>query len=170
MQLVRYFHSCALAHRTQLTSSVLLLYLNEVLSLSLCACYLLQLSCAQETSLIGIVLLLFLLEVLTSSLCACCSYPVHILGLSPSWYKSRAYRARSVRDPRAVLREFGTAVPDHVRIVVRDSTADTRFQPSAGWKTRTLHGLQKHVQRVAPRLLAMQTTECWSLCALGELH
>ena len=58
------------------------------------------------------------------TLCSC--YPVAILGMSPSWYKSRSYRARAVREPRAVLKEFGTVLPANVKIVVHDSNADTR--------------------------------------------
>jgi nitrile hydratase len=46
------------------------------------------------------------------TLCSC--YPRAILGLPPSWYKSREYRARAVREPRAVLREFGTSIPDSI--------------------------------------------------------
>jgi nitrile hydratase subunit alpha len=49
------------------------------------------------------------------------------LGLPPDWYKSRAYRSRVVREPRAVLREFGTEIPDDVRLRVHDSTADMRY-------------------------------------------
>ena len=59
------------------------------------------------------------------TLCSC--YPRDLLGLPPSWYKSRAYRARVVREPRAVLEEFGTRVPDDVAVRVHDSTADMRF-------------------------------------------
>ena len=59
------------------------------------------------------------------TLCSC--YPAKILGLSPQWYKSRVYRARAVREPRAVLREFGTDIPSHVRVRVHDSTADCRY-------------------------------------------
>jgi nitrile hydratase len=50
-----------------------------------------------------------------------------VLGLPPDWYKSRAYRSRAVREPRAVLREFGTEIPDHVAVHVHDSTADMRY-------------------------------------------
>lgn len=46
--------------------------------------------------------------------------------MAPSWYKARSYRARAVRDPRAVLKEFGTTVPDDVAIQICDSNADTR--------------------------------------------
>ena len=59
------------------------------------------------------------------TLCSC--YPLSLLGLSPDWYKSRAYRARAVRDPRGVLEEFGTSLPSGVRIRVHDSTADLRY-------------------------------------------
>jgi len=47
--------------------------------------------------------------------------------LPPDWYKSRNYRSRVVREPRAVLYEFGTAIPDDVQIRVHDSTADMRY-------------------------------------------
>jgi nitrile hydratase len=50
-----------------------------------------------------------------------------LIGLPPAWYKSAAYRRRAVREPRAVLREFGTIVPDSVEVRVHDSTADLRY-------------------------------------------
>ena len=59
------------------------------------------------------------------TLCSC--YPRGVLGLPPDWYKSRAYRSRAVREPRAVLREFGTEISDHVEVRVHDSTADMRY-------------------------------------------
>ena len=64
-------------------------------------------------------------NVVVCTLCSC--YPRDLLGLPPSWYKSRAYRARIVREPRAVLAEFGTEIPDDVALRVHDSTADMRF-------------------------------------------
>jgi nitrile hydratase len=64
-------------------------------------------------------------NVVVCTLCSC--YPRDLLGLPPSWYKSRAYRARIVREPRAVLREFGTDLADDVAVHVHDSTADIRF-------------------------------------------
>jgi nitrile hydratase len=64
-------------------------------------------------------------NVIVCTLCSC--YPRMLLGLPPDWYKSRNYRSRVVREPRAVLAEFGTTVPDHVRIRVHDSTADMRY-------------------------------------------
>src|SRR5688572_4682729 len=59
------------------------------------------------------------------TLCSC--YPRMLLGLPPAWYKSRAYRSRAVREPRAVLREFGLELPPEVTVRVHDSTADLRY-------------------------------------------
>jgi len=59
------------------------------------------------------------------TLCSC--YPWPVLGLPPVWYKSSAYRARSVIDPRRVLRDFGWALPDEVEVRVWDSTAELRY-------------------------------------------
>ena len=59
------------------------------------------------------------------TLCSC--YPRGVLGYPPFWFKSAAYRARAVRDPRGVLAEWGTVLPDAVRITVVDSTADYRW-------------------------------------------
>lgn len=64
-------------------------------------------------------------NVVVCTLCSC--YPRDLLGLPPAWYKSRAYRARVVREPRAVLREFGTELSDDIAVHVHDSTADIRF-------------------------------------------
>ena len=64
-------------------------------------------------------------NVIVCTLCSC--YPRMLLGLPPDWYKSRNYRSRVVREPRAVLAEFGTAIPEDVLIRVHDSTADMRY-------------------------------------------
>ena len=64
-------------------------------------------------------------HVVVCTLCSC--YPRTILGLPPLWYKSKEYRSRTVREPRAVLAEFGTTIPDDVEVRVVDSTADCRF-------------------------------------------
>ncbi len=64
-------------------------------------------------------------NVIVCTLCSC--YPRNLLGLPPDWYKARAYRSRVVREPRAVLAEFGTELPDDVAIRVHDSTADMRY-------------------------------------------
>jgi nitrile hydratase len=64
-------------------------------------------------------------NVIVCTLCSC--YPRMLLGLPPDWYKSRNYRSRVVREPRAVLAEFGTVIPEDVPIRVHDSTADMRY-------------------------------------------
>jgi nitrile hydratase len=64
-------------------------------------------------------------NVICCTLCSC--YPRLLLGVPPDWYKSRAYRSRVVREPRAVLAEFGTHIPDDVEVRVHDSTADLRY-------------------------------------------
>jgi len=64
-------------------------------------------------------------NMIVCTLCSC--YPRNLLGLPPDWYKTRAYRSRAVREPRAVLREFGVELPQATRIRVHDSTADMRY-------------------------------------------
>src|SRR5204863_9055534 len=64
-------------------------------------------------------------NLIVCTLCSC--YPRPVLGLPPDWYKSKAYRSRAVREPRAVLTEFGTTLPDGVAVRVHDSTADMRY-------------------------------------------
>ncbi len=64
-------------------------------------------------------------NVIVCTLCSC--YPVSLLGPSPSWYKSFAYRSRTVREPRQVLAEFGLTLPDVVQVSVWDSTSEARY-------------------------------------------
>ena len=64
-------------------------------------------------------------NLIVCTLCSC--YPRSLLGEPPSWYVSKAYRSRAVREPRKVLREFGLAIPDEMRIEVHDSNADLRY-------------------------------------------
>jgi nitrile hydratase subunit alpha len=59
------------------------------------------------------------------TLCSC--YPWALLGLPPVWYKSAPYRSRAVIDPRGVLRELGTLMPERVEVRVWDSTAEQRY-------------------------------------------
>ena len=80
------------------------------------------------------------------TLCSC--YPRAVLGYPPFWFKSAAYRARAVRDPRGLLAEFGTVLADRVRVRVVDSTADYRWmvlplRPPAteGWDEARLAGI-----------------------------
>jgi len=85
-------------------------------------------------------------NVIVCTLCSC--YPRWLLGLPPDWYKSRNYRSRVVREPRAVLREFGLELPDSVTVRVHDSTADMRYlvmplRPAGteGWSEEQLAAL-----------------------------
>jgi nitrile hydratase len=64
-------------------------------------------------------------NVIVCTLCSC--YPIALLGPSPVWYKSEAYRSRVVRDPRSVLAEFGLELSERTQITVWDSTAETRY-------------------------------------------
>lgn len=80
------------------------------------------------------------------TLCSC--YPRMLLGIPPEWYKSRNYRSRMVREPRAVLAEFGVKISEHVQIRVHDSSADMRYmvlpmRPAGteGWTEERLAGL-----------------------------
>jgi len=85
-------------------------------------------------------------NVVVCTLCSC--YPRALLGLPPDWYKLRAYRSRTVREPRAVLREFGLEIPPGTDVRVHDSTAEMRYmvlplQPAAteGWPEERLAGI-----------------------------
>ena len=64
-------------------------------------------------------------NVVVCTLCSC--YPWPVLGLPPSWYKDPAYRSRIVREPRAVLAEFGLELADEVRVKVYDSSSEVRY-------------------------------------------
>ena len=64
-------------------------------------------------------------HVVVCTLCSC--YPWPVLGLPPTWYKSAPYRSRVVREPRAVLAEFGVTLPESTEIRVWDSTAEVRY-------------------------------------------
>jgi nitrile hydratase alpha subunit len=82
-------------------------------------------------------------NVIVCTLCSC--YPRTVLGLPPDWYKSRNYRSRMVVEPRAVLKEFGTELPDSVTLRTHDSNADMRYlvlpeRPAgtAGWSQEQL--------------------------------
>ena len=77
-------------------------------------------------------------NVIVCTLCSC--YPVSLLGPSPGWYKSFAYRSRTVREPRAVLAEFGVSLPGTAQISVWDSTSEARYMvlPARPAGTETL--------------------------------
>lgn len=85
-------------------------------------------------------------NVIVCTLCSC--YPRNLLGLPPDWYKSRAYRSRTVKEPRKVLAEFGLHLPNSTQIRVHDSTADMRYivipqRPAGtdGWSAAALASL-----------------------------
>jgi nitrile hydratase len=64
-------------------------------------------------------------NLIVCTLCSC--YPFALIGLPPVWYKSAAYRSRAVIDPRGILHEFGTTIPEEVEVRVWDSTAEIRY-------------------------------------------
>jgi nitrile hydratase len=85
-------------------------------------------------------------NIVVCTLCSC--YPWDMLGLPPVWYKSAAYRSRTVMDPRGVLADFGVTLPAGTAIRVWDSTAETRYlvvpmrpDGTAGWSEEQLAGL-----------------------------
>jgi nitrile hydratase len=85
-------------------------------------------------------------NIVVCTLCSC--YPRNLLGQPPAWYVGKAYRARTVREPRAVLAEFGTVLPEDVVVRVHDSTAELRYmilplRPAAteGWTADRLESL-----------------------------
>ncbi|MEF8714318.1 MAG: nitrile hydratase subunit alpha [Accumulibacter sp.] len=90
-------------------------------------------------------------NLIVCTLCSC--YPRPVLGLPPDWYKARPYRARAVKEPRQVLSEFGTEIPEDVEIRVSDSTAIQRYlvlpQRPAGTEDFTEEQLAAMVTRDA---------------------
>src|SRR6266571_617325 len=89
------------------------------------ACEELGISFYDDTSLIVIENTDEVHNLIVCTLCSC--YPRPVLGLPPDWYKLKPYRARAVAEPRAVLAEFGTHIPDDVEVRVHDSTAMVRY-------------------------------------------
>ena len=88
-------------------------------------------------------------NLITCTLCSC--YPRSILGQPPSWYISKAYRARSVREPRRVLEEFGLDLPRDMKLVVHDSNADMRYlvlpEPPLDFELLTTSDLEAMISR-----------------------
>ena len=89
------------------------------------ACEQLGISFYDDTSLIVLENTPEVHNLIVCTLCSC--YPRPVLGLPPDWYKLKPYRARAVIEPRAVLAEFGTIIPDDVEVRVSDSTAMVRY-------------------------------------------
>lgn len=88
-------------------------------------------------------------NLITCTLCSC--YPRSILGQPPSWYISKAYRARSVREPRKVLAEFGLDLSEDIQLVVHDSNADMRYlvlpEPPVDLHRHSLSDLEALISR-----------------------
>ncbi|MEL6523627.1 MAG: nitrile hydratase subunit alpha, partial [Pseudomonadota bacterium] len=88
-------------------------------------------------------------NLITCTLCSC--YPRSILGQPPSWYISKAYRARTVREPRKVLAEFGLDLAASIDLVVHDSNADMRYlvlpEPPEGFEAATEQELEACISR-----------------------
>ncbi len=99
-------------------------------------------------------------NLIVCTLCSC--YPRAVLGYPPFWYKSASYRARAVRDPRGLLAEWGTVLPEGTRVRIVDSTADYRWmvlplRPAGteGWSEDRLAGIVRHGDMIGvtiPRL------------------
>jgi len=83
------------------------------------------------------------------TLCSC--YPRPVLGLPPDWYKNKQYRARAVKEPRAVLKEFGTTIPDEVSIHVHDSNANMRYLILPLRPAGTEHLTEEELAGLVPR-------------------
>jgi nitrile hydratase len=97
------------------------------------------------------------------TLCSC--YPWPVLGLPPSWYKSNAYRARAVAEPRAVLREFGVELEDDVEVRIYDSSAEVRYlvlpmRPAGteGWSEDDLRALVSRDSMIGTAVPQVPTT------------
>ena len=103
------------------------------------------------------------------TLCSC--YPRAVLGLPPDWYKSKSYRSRAVRWPRALLAEFGTIIPYDVDIRVHDSNANMRYlvlpMRPAGTEGWTEDELAAIVTRDCMIGVALPSAEGPSLCRPG---
>ncbi|MEO1776383.1 MAG: nitrile hydratase subunit alpha [Pseudomonadota bacterium] len=103
-------------------------------------------------------------NVIVCTLCSC--YPRNLLGLPPDWYKARAYRSRTVREPRKVLAEFGLTLPEDTTVRVHDSTADMRYlvlprrpEGTAGWSEERLATLVGRDAMIGVALAATPSPE-----------
>jgi thiocyanate hydrolase subunit gamma len=88
-------------------------------------------------------------NVVVCTLCSC--YPRAVLGLPPDWYRSKNYRARVVKEPRRVLREFGTEIPDDMVVRVHDSLADLRYLVLPKRPPRTEHWSKDQLAAIVTR-------------------
>ena len=88
-------------------------------------------------------------NVVVCTLCSC--YPRTVLGLPPAWYKSSNYRRRVIREPRAVLKEFGTEIPEEIELRVHDSTADLRYLVLPMRPDQTKNMTEKELSNIVTR-------------------
>jgi nitrile hydratase len=102
-------------------------------------------------------------NLIVCTLCSC--YPWQMLGLPPVWYKSAPYRARAVSDPRGVLEQFGTELPEDVEVRVWDSTSEVRFvvlperpEGTEGWTAEELAGIVTRNSMVGVEKIASPAT------------
>ena len=103
-------------------------------------------------------------NILVCTLCSC--YPRMLIGLPPDWYKSRAYRSRTVNEPRKVLSEFGTIIPEDIEVRVHDSTADLRYMVlpqrpvgTDGWDEEKLAGIVSRDSMVGVSLVELNESD-----------
>jgi len=104
-------------------------------------------------------------NVIVCTLCSC--YPKMLLGVPPAWYKSLAYRSRTVVDPRGVLAEFGVELPKGVEVRVHDSTADLRYivlpmrpKGTRDWSEEQLAGIVTRDSMVGTAVPAVPAKPC----------
>ena len=88
-------------------------------------------------------------NVVVCTLCSC--YPRPVLGLPPAWYKSSNYRRRLIREPRTVLKEFGTDIPEEIELRVHDSTADLRYLVLPMRPDQTKNMTEKQLSKLVTR-------------------
>jgi len=107
-------------------------------------------------------------NVVVCTLCSC--YPWPILGLPPTWYKSFAYRSRVVREPRAVLREFGLEVPESTEIRVWDSNSEVRYMVLPERPAGTEHFAEEELIPLVTRdtMIGVSTVDAPQPLAGGE--
>jgi nitrile hydratase len=88
-------------------------------------------------------------HLIVCTLCSC--YPRSIIGLPPDWYKSKEYRSRAVREPRAVIAEFGTIIPENIQIIINDSTANQRYMVLPMRPAGTEHFNEEQLEAIVTR-------------------
>src|SRR5690625_4163219 len=88
-------------------------------------------------------------NLVTCTLCSC--YPWPLLGLPPAWYKDPAYRSRSVKDPRGVLKEFGLNLPERVEVKVWDSSSEMRYMVLPKRPDGTEHMSEEELAEIVTR-------------------